>query len=347
MRISALNIRRERAEEWTAIEAEAARLYLKAKKTESEADWQEAYDWVEANPAHGYAFAKIETSWELTGRLSESRMPVDPEEVAGPAGRFEALFSRRAVTGLIAATLVAVVSTVAIQKWMAVERYRTEVGQARLLILADGSKVRLNTDSSVEVAWRPEQRLVRLLQGEARFDVAHNPDRPFIVQAGDVSFRALGTAFNVRFKRELMELTVISGRVAVNEGGEQKATVAAGGYAAVSGGTVGVTRLTSGEVARRTAWEQGTIDFDGETLEQAVAEFNRYRSKPLIIGSPQIASLRVGGTFKASGSDLFVESLAHSFGIRAIPAEDGILLMPGEEEDSEHPETSQIPNSAP
>lgn len=288
-------------------------------------------DWVEADPAHGYAFAKIEASWELSGRLSESRMPVDPEEVAGPAGRFEALFSRRTMAALVAAALIGIVSTIALQKWLAVERYRTPIGQERLIDLADGSKLHLNTNSAVEVSWRPDERFVHLLQGEARFDVAHNPQRPFVVQAGDVAFRALGTAFNVRFRDELTELTVITGRVGVDERGVRKATVGADSYAAIGGGSIGITRLSKDEVAQRTAWEQGMIHFDGETLEQAVAEFNRYRSKPLVIGSPQIASLRIGGSFRAGASDLFVESLAHSFDIRAIPGNDGVLLMPGEE----------------
>ena len=335
MRISALNVRKGKAGDWTAIEAEAARLYLKARESDSEADWQEAYAWVETDPAHGYAFAKIEASWELTGRLSESRMPIDPEEVAGPAGRFEALFSRRTIAALAAAAVIGIVGTVSLQKWLAVERYRTPVGEERLINLADGSKLRLNTNSAVEVALRPEKRFVHLVRGEARFDVAHDKQRPFVVQAGSVSFRALGTAFNVRYKDDLTELTVISGRVGVSEDGQRKAAVNAGSFAAIRGGSVGVTKLSKDQIARHTQWEQGLIQFNGETLEQAVAEFNRYRTKPLVVGSPQIASLRIGGTFRANASDLFVKTLGQSFGIRAIPGDDGVLLMPGENDEDQ------------
>ncbi|WP_447414957.1 FecR family protein, partial [Clostridium perfringens] len=88
-----------------------------------------------------------------------------------------------------------------------------------------------------------DQRFVRMLKGEAHFDVAHNPARPFIVKAGDSTLRAVGTAFNVRLRPELTELTVIEGRVAVRDSGAATRTVAAGSAAAIRGGTVAVTQL--------------------------------------------------------------------------------------------------------
>ncbi len=318
-------------EERQAIEEEAARLYLKARESNAPDDWREAYRWVEEHPAHGVAFAKAEASWELADRLCEVAPPVGPEEVAGPAGRFEALFSRRAVGALIAATVIGMVGTVAVEKWATVDRFRTAVGQERAVRLSDGSLVHLNTDSSIEVAMRSGERLVHLLKGEARFDVAHDAGRPFIVQAGDASLRAVGTSFNVRLRSELTELTVIEGRVAVRDGNAAPRTVPAGASAAIRGGAVAVTPLGPGQIAQRTAWQGGVIQFDGETLAQAVEEFNRYRKTPLVIGDPQLAGLRIGGTFKAGGSSEFVSALTQSFGIRAVvDKDDAVILLPSE-----------------
>lgn len=317
-------------EERQAIEEEAARLYLRARESERTEDWDAAYCWVEQRPAHGVAFAKVEAGWELTERLRESAPPVGPEAIAGPAGRFEALFSRRAISALLAATVLGTVGTVAIQKWSAVDRYRTAIGQEQVLQLEDGSLVHLNTDSAIEVSMQRDQRLVRLLKGEARFDVAHNKARPFIVRAGDSTLRAVGTAFNVRLRPELTELTVIEGRVAVRDGLAPARTVAAGSSAAIRGGTVAVTSLERVQLIQRTAWQTGVIQFDGETLDQAVNEFNRYRRNPIVIGDPQLASIRIGGTFKPGNSNQFVAALKESFGIRSVADKgDSIILLPG------------------
>lgn len=330
-------------QERQAIEEAAARLYLKARESDSDSDWNAAYAWVELNPAHGVAFAKAEAGWELSERLRESAPPVGPEAIAGPAGRFEALFSRRAIGALLAATLIGTISTVAVEKWAAVDRYRTVIGQERAVRLEDGSTVRLNTDSAIEVAMQTNQRLVRLLKGEARFDVAHNPARPFIVSAGDSTLRAVGTAFNVRLRPELTELTVIDGRVAVRDSGAASQTVAAGSAAAIRGGTVAITQLEKVQLVQRTAWQTGVIQFDGETLDQAVAEFNRYRRTPIVLGDPQLASIRIGGTFKPANSDQFVSALRLSFGIRSIADKGGsIILLPGVKDDQSNADTGRL-----
>lgn len=320
--------RREKsATDWSAIEAEAARLYLEAQQS---GDWDRAYAWVEEDPANGYAFAKAEAGWALAARLGDVDFPDAPEEVAGPAGRFEALFSRGNMVALAASIIVVIFSTVMVQKWMEVQRYRTPVGAEDTVKLADGSTIHLNTDSAVEVSFKDKIRSVRLLQGEARFDVAHDASRPFVVDAGDVSFRALGTVFDVRYNSDLTELTVVQGRVGVDGEGKRKAVVPAGSYAAISSGTVGVSRLTKPEMSKRTAWSEGMISFEGETLEQAVAELNRYRKKPIVIGSPQIAAVRIGGMVRAEDTDNFIQSLDASFGIRALQGKNSVLLMPRE-----------------
>jgi len=325
-----LDGRGKSVEQRRAIDERAAQLYLKARSSDSPDDWAEAYRWVEEDPAHGVAFAKADASWDLTERLREVNPRVAPEAIAGPAGRFEAMFGDRAIAMLIATAVIGTVLTVGIQKWVDVDRYRTAVGEKRIVRLRDGSVIQLNTDSAVEVALSKDQRFVRLLRGEARFDVMRNTLNPFVVQTGATTMRALGTAFNVRLRPELTELTVIAGQVAVRDG-EQPAqhTVSAGTGAAIRSGAVAITTLGQSQIAQRTAWERGLLSFKADTLAQAVEEFNRYRSAPVIIGDPQLAALRIDGTFRAESSDGFIQGLARDHGIRAVLNTDqSVILLP-------------------
>ncbi|MFT3967626.1 MAG: FecR domain-containing protein [Sphingobium sp.] len=319
------------SEEREAIEAEAVRLFHIAQASGRDADWETAYSWAELDPAHGVALAKAEASWDLAQRLREAPPQIGREAIAGPAGRLEAslepLLSRRAMAAMLGLTILCAGSIIATQKMLAVDRYRTGIGEERMVRLADGSLVHLNTDSAIEVALGAEQRDINLLRGEARFDVAHDTNRPFIVTAGGSSIRAVGTSFTVRMRPELTELMVIEGKVAVRDGTMPSTMVAAGTAAAIRGGTVATTRLAPQQVAQRTAWQQGMLTFGGETLAQAVEECNRYRHVPLVIGDPQIASIRIGGTFRADGGDQFVLALEHGFGIRSIRGGDAVLLL--------------------
>jgi transmembrane sensor len=92
---------------------------------------------------------------------------------------------------------------------------------------------------------------------------------------------------------------------------------------------VAVTPLAPKHLAQRIAWQRGQIEFEGDTLAQAVEEFNRYRATPLVIGDPQIAGIRIGGTFRSSRSQDFIQALEQGFGIRAVEGRDrSIILMP-------------------
>lgn len=298
------------------------------------------------HPAHGYAFAKVEAAWELSERLTEIA-PADPRcplrnsagkapdsiaPAAPQASRWRP--TRRVWVGTIAASVLALAigGTVALQLDHAVDHYRTEIGEKRTVRLADGSVVRLNTGSSIEVALGKKERSIRLLRGEASFDVAHDTVRPFIVDADGAKVRAVGTAFSVRLRADLAEVTVTQGVVLVRDDQSAGRRVTAGNAAAVRQGAIAVTPLAGRDIARRLAWQQGRLSFDGDTLAQAVEEFNRYRTSPIVIGDPALSGLRIGGTFRSDRSDDFAHALEQSFGIRAISGADGsLLLMPATE----------------
>jgi len=322
-----------------AIEAEAARLYLKARASDALEDWDMAYAWVAQDAAHGFAFAKAEAGWELSERLSE--LPLGQrkgpthqvgreheDELPEKPAEKKLLGRRSLLIGLAsAAALVGVASTVALRLLATVDHYRTALGETRTVQLVDGSKIHLNTNSSVEVALRDEIRSINLLRGEAQFDVAHDAKRPFIVNADGTLVRAVGTMFNVRLRPEVTELTVIEGIVAVRNGDSAVRRIESGRSAAVRSGSIAVTHLEPAKIKQRIAWQEGMVEFDGDTLAQAVEEFNRYRATPLVIGDPAIASLRVGGAFRLDRSQDFVDALENGFGIRAVPGSDNSIIL--------------------
>jgi transmembrane sensor len=272
----------------------------------------------------------MEAAWEVSARLRAAPPALEAEALASvpraPAGR------RHFMIGALAAATAAVTATVGWRLLDNVELHRTKVGERRVVALKDGSRVTLNTASTVEVSFSGAERRVRLVRGEALFEVAHDARRPFLVDAGGARFRALGTAFNVRLRPDVVELTVTQGvvGVAAGEGAVETrvaARIAAGGGAVVRSGAVAPTVLDDQHLRQRTAWQDGVLEFDGESLAQVVGEFNRYRRQPIVIGDARLEALRIGGRFEVDEADKFLAALTSSFPIEAIATADGGVLL--------------------
>lgn len=264
--------------------------------------------WLQADPAHAVAFARAEFAWERTERLRAFTDASPPRETAAPR-RFAAI---AAVVAVVA--VAALLATISLRDNV----YKTKVGEQRVVALDDGSRINLNTSSRVEIEFGKQQRIVRLQEGEALFKVAHDPQRPFIVQAGGTQVRAVGTAFNVRVRDQVVEVTVTEGIVAIDED-----RVEAGSSAVVAGGAVNRVSLPREVVQRRVAWSSGVIELKGETLEQAADEFSRYRRGRIIVADSEIASLRVGGRFETDEADKFLKAMETTFAVRVVQGEDG------------------------
>ena len=194
------------------------------------------------------------------------------------------------------------------------QAYRTGVGEIRQVPLADGSSVAINTGSSLEVDFHPNVRLVSLDRGEAWFKVAKNAARPFIVRAGDIRVQAVGTAFSVRRQAEGTEILVTEGRVlAWSERDKgRRIAIAAGAKAFVSSdASILQSERDSGEVDRALAWRAGKIDLLDEKVSDAVAEFNRYNQRKIVLLDDRVASERVDGVFSANDPESFAVAIQH------------------------------------
>jgi transmembrane sensor len=288
---------------------------------------EELARWMDADPAHAVAYLRAEASWERMERLKA--MPASSLAAEETVGRWR--MTRR--TALASGLGLCAASAAGWWIFGMPDTYETAIGERRVIALEDGSRVTLNTASALRVRFTEAERSLHLVSGEALFEVAHNPKRPFVVNAAGSHIRALGTAFSVRLRSDLAEVTVTEGTVVVVEG-PQTVTVpdpsrqiAAGSGAVVDRTTVAKSELAPDVLRQRVAWSEGVIELRGETLAQAAEEFSRYRTKRIIVADPRVASIRIGGRFPSNEADEFLRAVQSGFPVRIIEGDDGTVYL--------------------
>ena len=299
----------------------------------SEEDRQRFAAWLDKSPQHRETFEAMRHTWH---RLDALGMFADETAAAGQDANTIRARSQRTGTAWAAAASVLLMITAA--AWWQLRtpltlEYETAIGHQLSVSLEDGSTVDLNTNTLVEVNYTDGKRTVNLQRGEAHFAVAKDPARPFVVLAGSGAVRAVGTQFNVYLndKREV-EVTVTEGTVEVTKagevrGGSSQATPmpAASEPARLSEGQRiyydrqfgAVAEVPAPEVERDLAWRHGMLSFDGETLEEVVAEVSRYTNIRFVIADPNLRELKVGGYFKSTDIDALTELLDTAFAVEA------------------------------
>jgi transmembrane sensor len=209
--------------------------------------------------------------------------------------------------------------------------FASDIGQQREVQLTDGSQMVLNTASKAKVSFDESKREVRLVDGEALFDVAKDPTRPFVVHAGHVTITALGTAFAVRRDGDQVDVTVTEGVVEVVQDDADTAAsrrrLHANQFAvATESQAVDVHTIPHEETERRLAWRSGMVVFNGEPLSEAVAEMNRHSKRRIVIVDAQLAARPVVGIFRASDTETFVSAATTVLNAQAVDAGNAIEL---------------------
>jgi transmembrane sensor len=216
------------------------------------------------------------------------------------------------------AAIVALVAGALGWRFLGSERYETGVGEQRSVVLDDGSVVTLNTSSDIEVRMAKDHRVVELLSGEALFQVAHDPARPFDVAAGKTTVRAVGTQFNIDRRARATTVTVVEGKVAVftgNAPGSGAAALAGADLALAAGEQLVVAPNVTphperANIETATAWTQRKLVFEHRALGEVADEFNRYNRERIEIQSPQLRSQEITGVFEANNPESFMTFLA-------------------------------------
>lgn len=229
------------------------------------------------------------------------------------------LFSRRGFLAASALTGTAAAGLTGLMLLSPGREFTTAVGEVRRLPLADGSVATINTASRIAVAMQSEQRHVALEDGEAWFQVAHDARRPFVVDAGDVRVRAIGTAFSVRRHADGVDVLVTEGVVETWRVGREaeRIRVASGKRAFVTESASRIVAVKADEeIERALAWRSGGLALNGEPLSYAVAELNRYNQRQLIVEDPVLGRTPIVGYFKTGEPDDFARSVAELVGAR-------------------------------
>lgn len=289
--------------------------------------------WMDADPRHAVAFAEASLAWEASCRVRvrDEALTANPDAVVrrrGEGGQVDRLITRRAATGLLAASAVGGIGLgLSRHQGFWADRHHTGRGQQSETRLADGSSIALNTDTTLDVRLGAGQRTVRLIEGEAMFDIARDARRPFVVDLGDARIQVLGTRFNIRRGREQTELTVTRGLVAVTDANGRSVRVGAGETTLIRPDLLATTAIGDQLIRQRISWQEGYIELNDEPLEQAIGEFNRYRDNPIIIADPRLASIVISGRFGVRESADFLTALENSFPIRVSNVPDGSVAL--------------------
>jgi transmembrane sensor len=330
---------RRNVENHSLIQEQASAWLVKRDSGEwTQSDETALAQWLTAATSHRVAFLRLEAVYEETRRLRALGAGIDSATVPAAGQWQQAPFfdsgsgdrpsrSRLWYPALAAAVIVA--TAVASAFWLLRpttpgEQYATQIGGLESVALRDGSGVVLNTATRLQVKWGPHDRLLELQEGEAFFTVAKDPARPFVVQAGDKRVVAVGTQFAVR--REGSEVRVVVTDGTVNLQGEGSARLPVGSVAYTRGADILVQNEPVEDLQALISWRDGHLTFRNNTLADAVAEFNRYNTRQIVVEDAKVGALRISGTFRPANSEAFVRLLREGYGIHTAERGNELIL---------------------
>ena len=213
-------------------------------------------------------------------------------------------------------------------------RYETAVSEQRDVLLADGSRITLNTATALTVRYTASSRRVDLQRGEAIFAVKHDVARPFEVVAGQTVTRALGTEFNVDRRSDRIRVSVIEGVVRVSAAGRDGAGKVTPLVPALTKGRSAEfqnddNRIVeaAADLKRIQAWRARRLEFSDTPLPEALEEFNRYSTAQIVIGAPDLNTVRVSGVFRIGDTEGFLFSLREALGVQTLATREEIVLL--------------------
>lgn len=192
------------------------------------------------------------------------------------------------------------------------------VGETPVVTLADGSRVHLNGSSALAVDDTGDRRVVRLLRGEALFEVVRDPMRPFVVEAGDLRVTALGTAFDVRLGTDTTDVVVTQHAVRIDFADNQHPPLRVSeGERAVVDERTGHSEIAESDTALALAWTRGQLVLDNTPLSQVVTEMNRHFAGKIVILGRNLAQRRVSGTMTIADTEAALSFVERALGVSA------------------------------
>lgn len=287
--------------------------------------------WLDADPRHAHAFAKMQDVWAHMGAVPETptlRASLADYPPRDRSDRRTSTSGRGRWIGVAVAASIALIIVGVADDWPTRMRAdaMTATGERRTVNLPDGSSVQLDTRSAIAFEFSDRRRMVHLLRGDAAFTVARDPGRPFTVEADGGSATALGTRFLVRTDGDGARVTVTEHRVLVACPTPDGARVVVPEGESVAYGSTGLGKKTPVNVADAAAWTDGVLVFKDRPLSEVVAEIGRYhRGYVGVLGAAQ--SMRVSGVFHIDDPVAAIDQLQRSLGLHSTRLTDRLILI--------------------
>ena len=305
--------------------------------------------WLKRSPVHLGEYLKLERTWAELGEVDANKsfsvaellaaedsnvIELEPT-LASPVMPTTERSPRRFGAAIAACAVFAIAAIFAFQA-VVPGRYSTGVGEQRTIKLEDGSTIALNTDTAVRVELTEHMRRVSLLRGEALFNVAKDPSRPFRVLSDRAIAQAIGTSFVVRRTAGDTVVTVIEGQVAVAhfdqanlaataEVPAEALRLSAGVRADIVARDIQTSAVAN--VAAVTSWKSGRLVFEGEALSVVVAEFNRYNRTQIVLQDSHLSAEPLTGVFDADKPQTLVRFLERANVVEPARVEDDRIIL--------------------
>jgi transmembrane sensor len=312
--------------------ADAERWFARLKAPDCTASERMAFQRWRAIAEHAEAYEATERLWESLGKLSGRRdLEQLSQQILAASGPLKRAHGRRYLAAAAAALIAVLGVAVALRSAhheIPVVVYSTKPGERSIIRLADGSQLVLNYATQLDVRLGNDVRRLTLHKGEALFTVAHDPMRPFKVDAGGGEVTAIGTRFEVRNDAERVAVTLLEGRVAVDrQNTNEHVELKPGDQVRFSASLPQMTQRTvDPEVV--ASWSTGRLRFRATPLGETLDEVNRYSTTQIRIADPGLIRTPVSGTFEIGDTASVVAALQALLPIQAQEKDGEILLTP-------------------
>lgn len=309
-----------------ALEDQAIELMVQLRSGDAAAsDFRAFDDWRRLSPQHESAALAAEQLWQDVGYTHSAHQhqleklpPSEPE--------------KRRRWGWLAMPIAASLCALAITlQYMplatAYADYSTQVGEQRQIELEDGTRILLNSATALSVDLQPERRQITLHSGEALFDVAHNPNRPFVVISHDSETRVLGTVFSVRQQAETT-VTVEEGRVVLRNHSQPVPAHTLLPNQQASLHKYQLSPISTVDSQQQLAWQRGKLIVDQQPLSDVVRELQRYLPGRILITDSILGAQKVSGIFNLKRPDQLLSTLQQSLDVELIQLPLVALIQP-------------------
>ncbi len=310
----------ERPNNANLIESEAVRWLIARDEPQTWTDenQKEFEVWLAHSPAHQTAFWRVEASWSRTELIADVRRLGFGTNRMPPRARLQMAAFRVAAGVALFVVLGLGGASYFLQQEM--QTFSTPVGGHKVITLLDGSQIELNTNTLIQIGTGENQRNVKLVRGEAFFQVHHDANHIFTVAAAGHRVTDLGTKFVMRAHGQNLEVALLEGRASLETEGTvqgEPLILKPGDVAVATGRSVTLEKKPAQQLSERLAWRKGLLIFDDTSLADAAAEFNRYNAEKIVIEGVGGKKFKLNGAIRVNDREEFARLARNLFGLRA------------------------------